>query len=356
MLDWQKARVRPTDTMLQALENLEHTALQIVLVTDPDDRLLGVVTDGDVRRAILGGKSPDVPVTEIMTTKPHSGRPEEPREMLVSRMRSLGLGHIPIVGADGRIVDLITAEPKRFLPNWTVLMAGGAGERLRPLTQNTPKPMLKVGEKPILETIISQIHEFGLNKFFISVNYLGDQIESHFGDGGRWGLNIDYLREDRPLGTAGALSLLPQRPDAPMIVMNGDLLTKLNFDKLLDFHNQHASPLTVCVREYTYTVPYGVVEATGPFMERLTEKPSQRRLVNAGVYVLSPETLDLIEPDTAMDMTDIAQLLIDRGARPTVFPIHEYWIDIGQKPDLERAVSEYAEVFERPNGTQNTDQ
>tara|TARA_R110001592_G_scaffold57276_1_gene174062 strand:+ start:3894 stop:4964 length:1071 start_codon:yes stop_codon:yes gene_type:complete len=345
MLDWQQARLGPSDTMLQALQNLEHTALQIVIVTDTDGKLLGVVTDGDVRRAILSGKSPNVPVTEIMTTDPRSGSPEDGREMLVSRMRSLGLGQMPIVAKDGRVVGLITAEPKRTQPNWTVLMAGGAGERLRPLTQDTPKPMLKVGEKPILETIISQIHEFGFNTFFIAINYLGDQIEAHFGNGGSWGLNIDYLREDQPLGTAGALSLLPQRPDAPMIVMNGDLLTKLNFDKLLDFHNEHASPLTVCVREYTYTVPYGVVEATGPFMDRLMEKPSQRRLVNAGVYVLSPEVLDLIEPNTPVDMTDIAQYLIDRGVRPTVFPIHEYWIDIGQKPDLERAVTEYADVF-----------
>lgn len=349
MTDWKAACLGPDATMLQALQCLENSALQIVIVIGADDRLLGVVTDGDVRRAILAGKSHDAAVADIMSHSPVVGRPEEGREMLISRMRSLRLGQVPLVDGDGRVVGLVTTDPQRALPNWVIVMAGGTGQRLRPLTNDTPKPMLKIGEKPILETIISQIHEFGLNTFFISLNYLGDQIEDHFGDGARWGLSISYLREDRPLGTAGALSLLPERPRQPMIVMNGDLLTKLNFDKLLEFHHHHGAPLTVCVREHTYSEPYGVVEAQGAFMLQLTEKPSHRRLVNAGVYVVDPSVLDLIAPGAPVDMTDLAQRLIDQGRNPSVFPIHEYWIDIGQKPDLDRAASEFLDVFAKPD-------
>ena len=338
--------------MLDAMKVLEEKAMQIVMVVDDRQILKGVVTDGDIRRALLAGKGLDAPVSEIMTIDPLRGGPEDTREMLISRMRSMGVHHMPIVNVDGKLVDLVTTEPLGTRPNWVVLMAGGLGSRLRPLTDDVPKPMLRVGDRPILETIIGQFHEFGFGRFFISLNYLADQIESYFGDGSRWGIEIEYLREVDPLGTAGALSLLKERADAPLILMNGDLLTKLNFDKLIEFHNEHKALMTVCVREYTYSVPYGVMETDGAYLNSLIEKPKRHVLVNAGIYVISPEVLKRIKPGQRVDITEIINQLLDDGLKPAVFPVHEYWIDIGQKHDIERAIKEFSEVFSADSGLQ----
>lgn len=349
---WQETLIQPTSTMLDAMRVLEETAMQIVLVVDEGQHLKGVVTDGDIRRAILSGKGMDAPVSDVMTTDPTRGGLDDSRDQLISRMRSLSLHHMPIVDGAGKLVDLVTTEPLGTRPNWVVLMAGGLGSRLRPLTNDVPKPMLRIGDRPILETIIGQLHEFGFGKFFISLNYLAEQIETYFADGARWGIEIEYLRENQPLGTAGALSLLKERANAPLILMNGDLLTKLNFDKLIDFHEEHKAPMTVCVREYSYSVPYGVLETDGAFMTSLKEKPKRHALVNAGIYVISPEVLDMIEPGARVDITDIITKLLDDGKKPAVFPVHEYWIDIGQKHDMERATKEFSEVFSAESGLQ----
>ncbi|MBL4691940.1 MAG: nucleotidyltransferase family protein [Magnetovibrio sp.] len=342
---WQEAIIQPPSTMKDAMTALEETAMQIVMVVNDKQKLEGVVTDGDVRRALLAGKGMDVAVGEIMSADPIHGKPGDSRDMLISRMRTLGVHHMPIIDADGILVDLATTEPQGMRSNWVVLMAGGLGSRLRPLTNDVPKPMLHIGDRPILETIIGQLHEFGFGKFFISLNYLASQIEGYFGDGSRWGIDIDYLRETSPLGTAGALSLMEEKPTEPVILMNGDLLTKLNFDKLIEFHEEHKAPMTVCVREYTYSVPYGVLETEGPYLRSLVEKPQRQALVNAGIYVISPEVFDRIKPDEPIDITDIINQLLEEGLQPAVFPVHEYWIDIGQKHDIERAMKEFSDVF-----------
>ncbi len=342
---WRETLIQPASTIMDAMETLEDTAMQILLVVDDEHHLKGVVTDGDIRRALLAGKGMDAGVSEIMVQDPTHGHPSDSRDMLISRMRSLGLNHIPVVDDGGVLVDLVTSEPPGTRSNWVVLMAGGLGSRLRPLTDDVPKPMLRIGERPILETIIGQLHEFGFGRFYISLNYLAEQIEDYFGDGSRWGIEIDYLREDEPLGTAGALSLLKEQTDAPLILMNGDLLTKLNFGKLIDFHEEHKASMSVCVREYSYSVPYGVLEIEGAFLTAIKEKPKRRALVNAGIYVISPEVLDRIRPGERVDITDIITQLLDEGKRPAVFPVHEYWIDIGQKHDMERATREFSEIF-----------
>jgi len=349
---WHETLIQPTSTMLDAMKVLEETAMQIVLVVDDREHLKGVVTDGDIRRALLAGKDMTTAVDQFITTSPIHGSPGDSRDMLISRMRSLSLHHMPIVNEAGALVDFVTTEPLGKRPNWVVLMAGGLGSRLRPLTNDIPKPMLRIGDRPILETIIGQLHEFGFARFSISLNYLAEQIEGYFGDGSRWGIDIEYLRETEPLGTAGALSLMPEKPTAPLILMNGDLLTKLNFDKLIDFHEEHKAPMTVCVREYTYSVPYGVLETDGAFLNSIKEKPQRHALVNAGIYVISPEVLQRITPGKRIDITEIIEQLLDEGQKPAVFPVHEYWIDIGQKHDIERAMKEFSEVFSADSGLQ----
>jgi NDP-sugar pyrophosphorylase family protein len=207
--------------------------------------------------------------------------------------------------------------------------------------------MLKIGERPILETIILQFKEYGFNRFVIAMHYLADRIVQHFGDGSRLDAEISYLRETEPLGTAGALSLLTEKPVHPFFVMNGDVLTKLNFGSLMAFHQRTASPLTVCVREHALTVPYGVAAISGDHLEALVEKPTYRHLVNAGIYACNPEILDLVPRGQPSTMVDAVQLLLRRGGQPAVFPIHEYWADIGQHGDLAQAHADYGQLFER---------
>jgi len=343
--DWHQAIISPQSTMVDAMQMLEKTAIQIVMVVAEDSFLTGVVTDGDIRRALLSGKNLNTAVQDFMTKDPIKATLGDSREMMIGRMRSLGVHHMPVVNDAGQLIDLVTTEPLGTRLNSVVLMAGGLGTRLRPLTNDIPKPMLKVGDRPILETIINQLHEFGFTSFKISLNYLADQIEGYFGDGSRWGVDIEYLHENEPLGTAGALSLIQEKLEEPFIMMNGDLLTKLNFDKLIDFHQEQEALMTVCVREYNYNVPYGVLETDGTQLLALQEKPKRTELVNAGIYVIEPKVLDMIAPHERVDITEIIEKLLKMGKKPAVFPVHEYWIDIGQKHDIERAMKEFSEVF-----------
>ena len=248
----------------------------------------------------------------------------------------------------GRVIGVELLEElirPRERDNWVVLMAGGLGTRLSPLTNDRPKPMLNVGNKPLLETIIENFVEQGFHRFFISVNYMAGMIKDHFADGGRWGAQIHYLEEDRKLGTAGALSLLPEPPTAPVLVMNCDLLTKVNFRHLLDFHLEHRAQGTMCVREYDFQVPYGVVRLDRQRIAGIDEKPVQRFFVNAGIYVLEPEALHHVPADTFFDMPSLFERLIAEGQEAAAFPIREYWLDIGQLADYDRANGEFAGLF-----------
>jgi len=327
---------------------LDANATQIVLVVDPEQLLQGTVTDGDIRRAILKGVSLDAQVRDIMNATPTVAGASESREAILTAMKRTKLRQIPLLDERGRVVGLELLDElidSSTRPNTVILMAGGLGSRLHPLTAKHPKPMLKVGNKPLLETILENFIGYGFGKFYISVNYLADVVMSHFGDGSRWGVEIHFLQENQKLGTAGALGLLPERPAEAVLVMNGDVLTKVNFSQLLDFHHSSGAAATMCVREYDFQVPYGVVNIANDRITSIDEKPVQRFFVNAGIYVLEPHALALVPPNVQTDMPALFEKLIEKKMGAAVFPIREYWLDIGQIADYDRANGEYGDVF-----------
>lgn len=348
MKDWKKALVAPEDSIFKALAALDAAALRIALVADADARLLGVVTDGDIRRGLLRGLSLESPVCEVMRREFLSARPGDSVADILKVMREHDVQQLPLVDDRGRIIGLrrfseIMGTPVRS--NWAVIMAGGLGTRLRPLTDNCPKPLLPVGGRPVIETIIEQLMRGGFRNFYISVNYLAEMIMDHLGDGTRFGARFEYLRERDRLGTAGALSLLPRVPDQPFVVTNGDILTRLNFGAMLDFHNLNGACGTMGVREYQYQVPYGVIQTDGGRLVDIREKPTQHYFVNGGIYVFSPEVLEFVPRDVYLDMPGLFTELTRRNKNAAVYPILDYWSDIGSPEDLRKAEQEYPEVF-----------
>lgn len=347
MGDWRDSLISTDSTIIETLKIIDEQALQIALVVDATGRLLGTVTDGDVRRAILHGISFDEPVNRIMNQQPKTVKIDESRDAVLFIMKRYQLKHIPVIDHNGFIVSLEVLNDMigEIRENPVVLMAGGLGTRLGELTQDCPKPLLKVGDKPILETILQNLIEYGFYKFYLSVNYKAEMIEQYFGDGSKWGVDIRYIRENKRLGTAGPLSLLPEKPAHPLVVMNGDLLTKVNFKHLLDFHTGHKSQATMCVREYKFQVPYGVVQLDQHRLIGIVEKPTQQFFVSAGVYVLEPDALKLIPQRKFFDMPTLFNKLVRQKRETAAFPIREYWLDIGHLCDFERANGEFAEVF-----------
>jgi len=348
MKNWKNILVYPKSIIREAIQIIDAGALKIALVVDDSRKLLGTVSDGDVRRGMLKGYSLDEQVSQIMNSTPTVVTQNEGREKVLALMRQKQIYQIPVVDKAGvlvglEVIDTILAAPQRN--NWVVLMAGGLGSRLKHLTKDVPKPLLKIGNKPILETILESFIDQGFARFFISVNYKSDLIESYFGGGSRWGIQIEYLREDKKLGTGGALGLLPERPSAPFLVMNGDVLTKVNFQQLLDFHCEHQAEATMCVREYDFQVPYGVVRVDKHRIAAIEEKPVQSFFVNAGIYVLEPQTLELIPKNDYFDMPSLFEKMVATQKETAVFPVREYWLDIGRMDDFERAKLEYTEVF-----------
>lgn len=345
---WEQTFVPAGATVREAMAIIDKGALQIGLVVDPDSVLLGTITDGDIRRGILRGLSLDGPVTEIMRRNPLTVTPEQGWEVALKLMRIRNIKQIPVVDDQGHVLGLEVLDEivrASHRENWVVLMVGGLGTRLRPLTDSLPKPLLPVGGRPLLETIIENFVSQGFGKFFLSVNYKSEMVEHQIGDGRRWGVEIGYLREDKRLGTAGALGLLPERPAHPFVVMNGDLLTTVNFGQMLAFHRQHNALATMGVREYSVQIPYGVVNMAAQQVTRIVEKPVQRHFVNAGIYTLDPEVLDYVRPGENLDMPDLLQSVIEVGHPVSAFPIREYWIDIGSPEDFQRASAEYEGVF-----------
>ncbi|MDX2346798.1 MAG: nucleotidyltransferase family protein [Legionella sp.] len=344
MLNWKALRVRPEASLKKAMEILNQIGLRIVLVVNEKDYLLGTITDGDVRRALLKRCTLDTSVSQVMCKNPQKALSNWTEEQIRSTMEKRKLFQLPIVDDVGRLLDLRSIHDvlnKRRLDNPVFLMAGGFGTRLHPLTKDCPKPLLELAGKPILELILEQCIEYGFHRFFISTHYLSDKIKAHFGDGECWGVNIQYIVEDKPLGTGGALGLLPQDAlDAPMLMMNADLLTKLDFRNLLSFHQEQQVGATICVREYEHRLPYGVVEVEGHQVIKMTEKPAYQAFINAGIYLLSPEFIKSISPGVPIDMPDVIQRYIDEGNGVNIFPIHEYWLDIGRMDDFKQAETE----------------
>lgn len=348
---WRKALVKSDVTLEQAIEVLDKAALRIALVVGANDRLLGTLTDGDVRRALLKHLPLDTPVTQVMNTQPRTAGQSWTESRILAVMEQHELLQLPLVDSDGQVVGLANLHDilnKHRHDNPVFLMAGGFGTRLRPLTNNCPKPMLKVGDKPILEQILLNFVEAGFHRFYISTHYMPEVIRDYFGDGEKWGVSIQYVHEEEPLGTGGALGLLPQDEiDQPLFMMNGDLLTSLNLHSFLEFHETHTGVATMCVREYEHQVPYGVITSEDAQIKSMVEKPVYRFFVNAGIYLLDPALVKSVEPGTRVDMPTLLERQIDGGKAVNMFPIHEYWLDIGRMDDFHKAQTE---VQERLNG------
>lgn len=340
--DLANVLVSPTGSMRDTLALLDASGMQICLVVDEGRRLLGTISDGDIRRAILRGLSLDTANADMMNRSPLVASPELPRDELSRLMALRRVTQIPIVDGNGRVVRLQTLqqmaqEAHAQRPNWVVLMAGGLGTRLRPLTDSRPKPLLTVGDRPILQTILERCIAQNFNRFYISVNYFGEMIEDFFGDGSRWNVDIRYLREEKRMGTAGSLSLLPEIPTNPMVVMNADLLTEVNLGNLLAYHMEHQADATMGVREYDFQVPFGVVQTDNHRIVSVDEKPVHRFFVNAGVYALGPRMLKLVDGNSYLDMTELFNRAAETGMQTVAFPIVEHWIDIGRLEDYHRA-------------------
>lgn len=332
--------IRTGQLLREALIALDKGGLEIVLVLGEQDKLSGILTDGDIRRALLAGARLDDPVDHhvqdnFISVQDGSGRLE-----VLDLMKARRIGQVPVLDDQGRLVGLHTIHGilgAEEHPNWVVIMAGGRGERLRPLTDSIPKPMIRVAGRPILERTILHLLGEGFRKIFLSVNYLSGIIEDHFGDGSSLGCAIHYLRESEPLGTGGALSLLPERPRHPVLVLNGDLLTQFQAGGMLTFHEEGKFRATIGCYEYAHTVPYGVLDLDADRVAGMREKPRQAWTVNAGIYIFDPPLLERIPRNTPYALPSLVEECLDRGESVGAYRIEEDWIDIGQPRELMRA-------------------
>ncbi|WP_420799129.1 nucleotidyltransferase family protein [Metasolibacillus meyeri] len=346
--NWKDAVIKENFTILEAMRAIDKSTLQFAVVIDEKEYLLGTVTDGDIRRGILQGQELGISITSIMNKNPTTsvyGREIHEYKQL---MRSKQLRQLPVVDENNKIIDIIFMDKFDTCrnENTVILMLGGLGTRLRPLTNDIPKPMLKIGNKPILETIVESFKQYGYTNFIFSVNYKKEIIQEYFRRGEAFDVTIEYIEENIRMGTAGALSLLKKRPSSPFFVMNGDLLTQINFEQLMQFHIEHNTMATMCVIEYEYQIPYGVIETVGTDLVDIKEKPVKRCFINAGIYVLNPEVFDYIPNNQFYDMPALFEELIKRGEKTSVFPIHEHWLDIGRVDDFNRANNEFKEYYE----------
>lgn len=348
MKDWQRSLVGPSQTLRDALKAIDATGSHMALVVAEDRRLLGTLSDGDIRRWLIDGGSIDDPAEGVYHTTPVTGSGDDPSERHFSLMRSKGLAQLPLVDADNRVVGMVTLDdyllaPERRQP--VVIMAGGLGTRMGELTKNVPKPMLKIGERPILQTVIEEFRAQGFRNFYLAVNHLADQIVGHFGDGRAFGVSISYLRESSRMGTAGALSLLPHELNEPVVVTNGDILLKENVGLVLEHHIERGAAATLLCRDYQMQVPFGVVTERDGSIADIVEKPIHNFVVNAGVYILSPPVVRLVPPNQFFDMPDLFRTCIAQGLDVLCHRTEGYWLDIGRVPDFERAKRDFGEVF-----------
>ncbi|MGL6387868.1 nucleotidyltransferase family protein [Aeromonas caviae] len=342
--NWEKVVLSPEHSVRDALAVINAEALRVCLVVDDLRHLLGVVTDGDVRRAILNNVSLTQSVTAVMNSTPITVSAKLTRAQLLETMREHSILSLPVVDDAGKLLGLETWEKATSQPTYdnpVLIMAGGFGTRLKPLTDTCPKPMLKVGDKPILETLLNQFIKAGFKNIYISTHYMPELITDYFGDGSAWGANIKYIHEQHPLGTGGALGLLPANlPPLPLIMMNGDVLTTVDFNSLLDFHTQNGSDATMCVREYNYQIPYGVITGEGNNITSMVEKPVHHFFVNAGIYVVNSYIVQSVIKGERIDMPTLLEKHMQEKKRISMFPLHEYWLDIGRMEDFNRAQSD----------------
>lgn len=338
--NWKNVIINPQATLKEALSVIDKEALRVALVVD-NGYLVGTVTDGDIRRAILNNVELTSAVKVIMNRNPMTASIALDSKELKQIMQERDILALPLVGDNGELMGLKTLQDTLAIEkreNPIFIMAGGFGTRLRPLTDKCPKPMLKVGDKPMLERLIENFKAQGFYKFYISTHYLPEVIMSYFGNGEDLGVEINYVHEEKPLGTGGALSLLPENlPSLPLIMINGDILTNVDFNKALEFHEKHNSSATMCVRDYQVKIPFGVIEGSGHDISSIVEKPTYRYFVNAGIYVISHEIIQNLEANEYLDMPSLFESKKSEGFKVSKFPIHEYWLDIGRHDDYEKA-------------------
>lgn len=353
MKDLRGLLLSKTDTLRAALRCLDSNGEGIALVVGRDRSLLGTVTDGDLRRATLAGLDVDHETVDSLLrsrkgrhSRPLTARTGTNHVQLLRMMKESGLRHIPLVDEKGRVEEIALMRElalENDMPVTAVVMAGGLGTRLRPLTEKLPKPMLPVGDRPVMEHVLEQLHKVGISHVSITTHYKPEAIMEHFGDGRRFGVEINYVNEKEPLGTAGALGLL-KPPPGPVLVINGDVLTQVNFRSMLDYHVDNRAAMTIGVRKFDLQVPYGVVDISGATVRGLDEKPTYSFFINAGVYLMEPTVFALIKSEERLDATELIERLIAEGQKVVGFPIHEYWLDIGRPDDYLKAKEEWPNV------------
>ncbi|HWU42001.1 MAG TPA: nucleotidyltransferase family protein [Bdellovibrio sp.] len=340
--------ISPSDTLRRAMEIIDRNSIQICFVINVDGKLVGALTDGDIRRALLKSARLEDSVDLYMNRNPKSIQDGNSRMEILEKMRLWNIRHLPVLDASGKVLRIETSDHLLGLAkrtNKVVLMAGGFGKRLSPLTDSIPKPLLKVGGQPILETIVKRFRDMGFSDFIFVVNYRAEMIREHFGDGEKIGVRIQYIQEEAPLGTCGGLTLLKERPQEPFFVMNGDILTQANFAAMLDEHISLGSAATMAVREYYIEVPYGVVKVDGHRILSIEEKPKELSYVNAGIYVLSPDAWDLIPKKKFFDMPGLFIALKEHNEEVNCYRLKDYWLDIGRMEDFHKAQSDFEGYF-----------
>ena len=347
MNNWKSILITPKTILKEAITVVDAGCAQIALVVDESMRLVGTVADGDIRRALINGATLEVQCSKIMNPNPTTALLGTPNEKLLTIMRRGAFHQVPLLDEEGILHGLATIDEiigAVHHDNPVVIMAGGLGTRLHPLTVDCPKPMLKVGNKPILENIIMAFTGQGFRKFYISVNYKAEMISEYFGDGSNWGAEITYLHEKERLGTAGSLSLLTEKPKNSIIIMNGDLLTHANFSEIVEYHEKQNAAATLCTREYENTIPFGVISVEGNLVKNIEEKPISSYLVSTGIYVLSPESLDYVIKNEFLDMPHLIKRLMNDGRNAVAYKLQDYWLDIGRIEEFERAQREWQAV------------
>lgn len=340
---WRKSIMSPNSKIGEVVKNLQENSIKIVLIANKSGVLKGTICDGDIRRALLKGLVMNSPIDAVIQTNSFTVPPDMDREQVSQLMIAKKIQQIPIVDENHHIVGLYLWDEisvSQARSNIMVIMAGGMGVRLRPETDNMPKPLVRIGSKPMLEHIIDRAKLEGFKKFIISVHYLGHMIEEYFGNGEAFGVEIKYISEDIPLGTAGALSLITDLPSEPFVVTNGDIITDIKYGEIIDFHLRYSAIATMAVKSHEWRHPFGVVKIDGLDIIGFEEKPVARTNINAGVYVLDPDALKILKHNERADMPNLFQNLKLNGYRTIAYPMHEPWLDVGRPDDLVQATKE----------------
>ncbi|MHA7129403.1 nucleotidyltransferase family protein [Algoriphagus namhaensis] len=333
----------------EVMSLIEKNKKGVVFVIDGQGVLSGSVSDGDIRRGILNGSQLEDPISQVMNKSPFSLSKEDHKTIDLKKLSNDGIKLVPILDEESKILDLIslTSDHSEIVPNPVVLMVGGRGIRLEPLTQTVPKPLLKVGNKPILQTILERLHLFGFRNIILCTNYLSEHIEEFCGDGSDFGLSITYFKEHKKLGTIGAIKYLEEQLNLPFLVMNGDLLTSLNYKTVLDFHVENRAKLTIGSASYEAKIPYGVLKTEGHQVTSILEKPTYSFRISGGIYALDPDVLNYLPRGDFFDITDLMEKLLEQKQSVVAFPIEEYWLDIGQHQDYEKANMDFKYLFNK---------